>query len=271
MVEQSLIDFTQVDCAIQPAYFVSYLDNISEMEWIKAYKNKGFECLELKSGECILDVGCGTGKDVRMLSQVVGNTGLVVGVDASQTMIDEACSRTKELNLSVEYHVRDAHNLLFSDNTFNACRAERIFQYLANPQKALSEMIRVNKSGGRVVLQEPDWETLIVDVPNRKLTRKILNCWCDNLNSGWIGRQLFALYKKLGLVDVTVDIGSFAITNYDSADQIFHFSKAARLAEELDVVSTAESAQWLNDLKAADSAECFFSAINGFIVSGYKP
>ncbi|WP_414582165.1 class I SAM-dependent methyltransferase [Scytonema sp. PCC 10023] len=271
MVKQSLIDFTQVDRSNKPTYFVSYLDTLNEMEWIKAYKSRAFARLELQPGDRILDVGCGTGDDIRTLAQVVGNTGQAVGVDSSQTMIAEAVNRTKGLNLSVEYLLGDAHNLSFSNNTFDACRAERIFQYLAYPRKALAEMIRVTRPGGRIVVQEPDWETLLLDAPDRSLTRKILNFWCDTLNSGWIGRQLPALFNELGLIDIAINIDTFTLTKYSLANEIFHFSQAVALAQEAGIVSKAESVRWLGDLEASDRAGRFFSALTAFIVSGRKP
>jgi ubiquinone/menaquinone biosynthesis C-methylase UbiE len=66
-------------------------------------------------------------------------------------------------------------------------------------------MARVVKPGGRVVVLDRDIETRTIDVPDRALTRRILNFWCDSFLGGWIGRQLPRLFREAGLSDVTVE------------------------------------------------------------------
>jgi ubiquinone/menaquinone biosynthesis C-methylase UbiE len=241
------------------------------MEAIQAYKCRTFDLLEVKAGHHILDVGCGTGDDVRTLGQLVERSGQVVGVDESTTMITEARKRAEGSNLPVEYCVGDAHNLDFEDNTFDGCRADRTFQLLEHPQKALAEMIRVARSKAGIIISDPDWETLIVDAPNRISTRKILNSWCDSVRNGWMGRQLPALFKVAGLTDVAVAPVTVVLTDYTVADEVFQLSRSVETAQEAGEVSAVEAAAWLGGLEEVGQTGCFFSAITAFIVSGRKP
>jgi hypothetical protein len=48
--------------------------------------------------------------------------------------------------------------------------------------------------GARIVISEPDWETFVVDMPNKPLTRKILNHFCDETQNGWCGRELIRFF-----------------------------------------------------------------------------
>ena len=91
----------------------------------------------------LLDAGCGTGSDVLKIAEKVGISGKVIGVDASESMIAESRRRAEGTPLPVEFRTSDVQHLDFPDNTFNACRADRIFVHLSNPAQALSEMIRV--------------------------------------------------------------------------------------------------------------------------------
>jgi ubiquinone/menaquinone biosynthesis C-methylase UbiE len=61
----------------------------------------------------LLDVGCGTGGDVRALAELVGPRGQVVGIDSSEVMIAEARSRSAVAGLATEFRVGDAHHLRF--------------------------------------------------------------------------------------------------------------------------------------------------------------
>ncbi|MFL6222819.1 MAG: hypothetical protein ACJ75K_08300 [Actinomycetes bacterium] len=54
--------------------------------------------------------------------------------------------------------------------------------------QALSEMIRVTRKGGRVVDFDFDWDTLIIDHPDKETTRTIVPPYSDPIRNGWIGR-----------------------------------------------------------------------------------
>ena len=101
-----------------------------------------------------------------MVSRVLPS-GRVVGVDNSQIMINEAQKRSTSLGLPVEFRRGDVTGLPFDNGVFDATRADRVFQHLADPEKALHEMIRVTRPGGTVGVLDPDWETLVVDSPNK--------------------------------------------------------------------------------------------------------
>ena len=152
--------WTSVDQTSDPAHFVNYLDNASSIEFFKSYKRHSYSMVNVKKGNCVLDLGCGAGDDALALAQIVGSTGRVVGIDNSETMIAEAKKRAEGFGGHVEFRLGDAHNLDFADNTFDGCRADRVFQHLEEPKQALSEMIRVARPGARIVINDPDWETL---------------------------------------------------------------------------------------------------------------
>jgi len=164
MVEHDLMTgWANVDRTADPRAFVYHLDLRNARADYQARKRHTFALLEVQAGHHLLDVGCGTGEDVRALAHLVGHTGRVVGVDRSATLIAEACHRAAGLRLPVEYHVGDAQRLDFADHTFDDCRAERVFVHLDNPRQALAEMIRV--ASGRSSLRLGGPELLIAHSP----------------------------------------------------------------------------------------------------------
>jgi ubiquinone/menaquinone biosynthesis C-methylase UbiE len=263
--------WTSVDQTVAPGAFVNYLDTAGALEAVQAAKHRTFALLEVKEGHHLLDVGCGTGDDVRTLAQMVGKTGRVVGVDSSETMLQEARQRADGTGLSIEFRVGNAQQLDFADNTFDGCRAERTFQHLDNPRQALAEMIRVTRPGGRIVVLDPDRETRVVDVEDRLLTRKILNYGCDSSGNGWMGRQLLRLFKEAHLTDIAVFAENFMMTDDPLADHLFRLREMTKRAQTAGVVSETEANQWVEQLEQAQQAGQFFFATTVFFVSGRKP
>jgi hypothetical protein len=59
-------------------------------------------------------------------------------------------------------------------------------------------MVRVTRPGGRIVAFDFDWDTLIIDHPDKETTRTVVLSYCDSIRNGWIGRQLPRLFVFLG-------------------------------------------------------------------------
>ena len=260
--------FDQVDRAQDPASFVHRLDMTADL--FGPAKRRTFELLAPLNGSRLLDVGCGTGEDTRSLARLVGAKGAVLGVDASAVMVSTAKERTSPESLPVTYFVGDAHHLDFPEGSFDGSRACHVFMHLEDPQKALGEMARVTRSGGRVVVYEPDLETWIIHGADRSVTRRILNFRCDSFRSGWVGRALPALFAAAGLVDVAIEPSTIVVTDQAFAEQRFGFGDFAAKAQAAGVVSPDEATQWRRQLQGAANTGRFFAALTLFIVSGRK-
>ena len=97
----------------------------------------------------MLDVGCGPGNFTRSFAVAVDD-GLVVGIDASETMLARAVSETDCAN--VAYVRGDACALPFGDDTFDAICCFAALYLIDRPMTALDEIARVLAPGGRVAL-----------------------------------------------------------------------------------------------------------------------
>src|SRR5689334_3787374 len=99
MIEVSELrrDWANIDKSDDPEFFTHFLGSANKLESVRQYKQKTFDRLHVRSGNKILDVGCGTGDDLLYLARLTGKTGAVVGVDASETMIDRASERLREM------------------------------------------------------------------------------------------------------------------------------------------------------------------------------
>jgi ubiquinone/menaquinone biosynthesis C-methylase UbiE len=263
-------DFTDVDRASDPGHLVRFLNTVSALEAVRAYKRRSFDLLGLQPGQVVLDLGCGNGGDVRELAQLVGPTGRVVGVDRSETLIATALVRLAEERLPVEFQVGNAYALSFPDEMFDGCRADRVFHHMERPAQAMAELVRVARSGARLVTIDPDFETAIVDAPDPVLTRTLLNLNCDSYRNGRIGRHMRALFTEAGLVDVAVEPLTVVLEDYALANQILALEGTVTRAQEAALVTAAEGERWLAALQDASAAGRFFGSLTAFIVAGRK-
>jgi ubiquinone/menaquinone biosynthesis C-methylase UbiE len=262
--------FTNVDLAADPRSFVRHLDQARSTQEILAAKLRTFEMLKVKLGDHALDVGCGTGDDARALAKMVGKAGRVVGVDSSKTMVLEARRRARGLNLPLEFRLCDAHRLDFADKTFDACRADRVFMHLEDPRQALSEMVRVARQGARILVTEPDWETLVMASDDEAVADQIVKLIRSSIRQRRIAHYLPSLFKELGLLDVSIGAGTILMNDYQSANQAWRISRILEGAQTMGAVSARVAARWVNHLEHTSQAGRFFSACTGFGVVGTK-
>lgn len=107
------------------------------------------EMLSISPRDRVLDVACGPGNFTRDFALEAGD-GLVIGIDASTTMLDAAVRDTESDN--VAYMRGDARDLPFRDGSFEAVCCFAALYLIEEPMLALAEIVRVLAPGGRVAL-----------------------------------------------------------------------------------------------------------------------
>jgi len=105
--------------------------------------------LSLEGNERVLDVGCGPGNFTRGFVDATRD-GLIVGLDASKTMLARAVQETRAEN--VAYVRADACALPFRDGSFDAICCFAALYLIEQPMRAVDELVRVLAPGGRLAL-----------------------------------------------------------------------------------------------------------------------
>jgi ubiquinone/menaquinone biosynthesis C-methylase UbiE len=101
----------------------------------------------------VLDVACGPGNFSRQFAHAVGDGGLVVGIDASRTMLSRGVAEMRSAGLANLALVRgDAASLPFRDGVFDGVCCFAALHLFADPYAGLDEMRRVLGPGGRIAL-----------------------------------------------------------------------------------------------------------------------
>jgi ubiquinone/menaquinone biosynthesis C-methylase UbiE len=240
----------------------------SPAEAWRAYKTRSFALLELVPGDQVLDVGCGTGEDALALGRCLAGVS-VVGVDLDPAKIREALARSLGVPRPVAFQVGDACRLPFEEASFDAVRADKVLHHLDDPGHAVAEMVRVTRPGGRVVVSDVDYDTLVVEAPDQALTRRILHHHADRMPSGTVGRRLSAWLREAGLRQVRVHPDVAVVTEDD--EDVLKLREKAEHARDAGVVSEAEAAQWVASLAEAGRLGRFFCALTIFTVRGRRP
>jgi ubiquinone/menaquinone biosynthesis C-methylase UbiE len=110
------------------------------------------ELADLRHGERVLDVACGTGVVARLAAQHVGTTGEVTGLDLNAGMLLVARSLPVPPGAPVAWVEGSALAMPLADASFDVVLCQQGFQFFSDPRAGLQEMKRVLVSGGRVLL-----------------------------------------------------------------------------------------------------------------------
>jgi ubiquinone/menaquinone biosynthesis C-methylase UbiE len=240
---------------------------------LRSFKQRTYERMEIRAGDWVLDVGCGAGADTIPLKALVGVNGQVIGIDHDSEMLTRTKLSEKSENIAGDagYICSDAVRLPFHSDLFDACRSERLFQHLAHPEIALSEMLRVTKPGGRVVVLDTDHGTWSVDTPEKDIERRISRFKADHFGyNGYAGRQLYRLFKQAGLMDVTSEIISGYFTNYELVRFMFMLDEVEPAAVKAGVISEEELIRWRTSLETASGGGYFFCSESMILAVGRK-
>ena len=262
--------FSNVDQQAIPTAFVTHLDKIIAMDQALAYKGHTYDLLHIQPGQHLLDVGCGAGDDVRAMAERVGAAGSVIGLDNSATMIHTAQERTSGVPLSVEFRLGNVMQLDFPTATFDGVRADRVLHHITGYEQAFAEMVRITRRHGRVVIFEPDFDGMIINAPDKAMTRQVIHTYTDRFAQGQCGRQLYQLYKAADLQEIALYPIPFLFTEVALAEQLIGLSTLISDMATSQPAKAEQLARWLDGVKQAGEEGAFFFMLLGITVVGTK-
>ena len=135
----------------------------------------------------------------------------------------------------------------------------------------LREMIRVTRPGGRVAVLDQDFGTFVLDVPDRALTRRIVDGHAERFYAEpWSGRTLVRRLRLAGLTRVRSR--AFVVVDRVYDDYVRSLlERRVELATRWRLVTAAEGRRWLRSAETAASQGDFFMSLNYYGAVGVRP
>ena len=154
MAETIITDVEKVFSVIAKRY--DMLNSILTLNIDRLWRRNAIKICDIKEGQKVLDLCCGTGQMINYECKAVGKNTTVIGLDFSQEMLDVGNIRLNQSLKDYKFKlIRDSIlELPFEKNTFDCITIAFGLRNISDKSKALSEMYRVLKPGGRLVCLE---------------------------------------------------------------------------------------------------------------------
>jgi SAM-dependent methyltransferase len=155
----------------------------------------------------VLEAGCGVGAQTKIITLQNPQSNFI-SIDISNDSINEAQKLIESLKIkNVEFRQADIFNLPFKDDTFDSIIVCFVLEHLNHPIKALTELKRVLKNGGTIMVIEGDHGSTFF-YPDSELAHAAIDCQIilqsQNGGNSNIGRELYPLIKSAGFKNVHV-------------------------------------------------------------------
>jgi len=185
--------------------FVAMLESRGQAAGYRGVVQRVVDAVQLRSGEVILEAGCGSGVLDRWLAQYTSRANPIIGVDVNKYLLREAAALAAKEGLAdiIGFQEGDVEALPFPDNHVDAAVSFTVLEE-GNADRMVSELVRVAKPGGRVaVIVRATDIPLVVNVPlPPELKAKA------QIPRGFVGEHgcadasLYRRFQQAGLTDI---------------------------------------------------------------------
>lgn len=224
--------------------------------------------LGLKPGECALDIGSGNGIFCREMLEAMGGEGRVAGLDNAEAMIRLA----QALCPQADFHQGSAVQLPFEDARFDAVTGAQVLCFVDDQTAAVQEMFRVLRPGGRLVLLDTDWRSLVWNCSDRDLMDRVMEMltgvYADPNVPCTLSRRLegagFEIAERFSRV-----ILNWSLTPDNYAGQTVGFVQP--MMERSPQFTGDDWESWIADQEATDRRGDYLFSLNRYIFCAVKP
>jgi arsenite methyltransferase len=148
----------------------------------------------------------------------------------------------------------------------------QVIEYLAEPDAALHQLARVLRAGGRLVIIDTDWDSLVWAATDRRRAARIAAAWNEHLPHPYLPRSLAPRLRAAGFEVGEVRIVPILNTAYDATT--FSYNIAPLITAFVPGhggISEDEATEWLNDLAELQKQGRYFFSVNRYLFAATCP
>lgn len=238
---------------------------------VVAQRRSIVEALSLLPGTHALDIGCGPGFFVAEMAEAVGLTGHVAGIDKSTDMVAMAKSRCAGFGWAAITKA-SATALPFDDASFDAAAAVQVYLYVDDLARALSELWRVLKPGGRAAILDTDWDSVVWHTANRARMTRVLAAWEEHFADAHLASHLLPALCRAGFEIEAPRVLPLLNTQLEDASYSGGMLRVIRaFAEGRNGITREEAGAWAEELRERGRDGSYFFSLNRYLFVAQKP
>ena len=234
---------------------------------MRAQREVMLDLMNLSPGDNVLDVGSGNGIFAREVCEKIGDTGHICGIDSSEPMI----AMSKAICPNGEFLLGDATDFPVQDARFDVVTASQLFCFVQDPDRTVSEMFRALKPGGRAVILDSDWGSLVWNCQNQGLMDRTIKMLMGPYADGHVPRTLSRRLIAAGFEITARQTHTVLNWTFDAesySQQMAGFLKPMMQASN--DFSDNDWETWIADQHATAKAGEYFFSLNRYIFSAVK-
>jgi ubiquinone/menaquinone biosynthesis C-methylase UbiE len=237
---------------------------------VVAQRDRTLDILKPQPGERIADIGCGPGYLAQSLADAVGGSGEVHGVDLSADLI--AFARAQPDAQRIAYSEGDATDLPLKRDYFDAAVSTQVLEYVADVDKAIAEMFRITKPGGRIVAMATDGDATVYHSSDPDLSRRILKAWQAHCAHPHLPRTLTARLTAAGFVEIGINPHVVVSTEFN--DTRYAHGMAGKIRDYVvnqGMIDKRQAHDWHDEFERLAAQGRFYSSTTRYIFTARKP
>ena len=222
-------------------------------------------------GERVLDIGAGPGLLLAELAAAVGSSGRAEGIDTSASMVEMARARTAAMAWVGVRHA-DAVALPFPDGSFDAAAATQVYLHVPDLARGLAELNRVLRPGGRALVLDTDWDSVVWHTTDRARMARVLAAWEEHFVDAHLASRLAPALRRAGFrIDQQAAL-PLLNTQFDEATYSAGMIELIRgFVEGRGGVTHEEAGAWADELRARGADQSYFFSLNRYLFLAVKP
>ena len=228
------------------------------------------ETLNLRTGERVLELGCGGGYYTLDAARFVGPRGRVSAIDISPDQIAAAQARCAEFAW-VECRESDIAAPPYGNAEFEVVFAVQALEYLADLDGALRHIHRMLRTGGRLIVVATDWSSAVWHSENASRMQRFLSAFMPHVPCRNLPSILAARLRGAGIQPLRQTAIPILNTSYNPASFSYWVAQVIKpFVVSRGSVTEEEAAEWFDELARLEENRGYFFCITPVLTEAVK-